>query len=205
MCHLSRIVSHEPFFGSLASLIACFVTHYLTHWLAMPRTSGLVLLYFVSRNQQCVKSVFVGLSTHLRRLQAFSACAVFDTNSPIFSAIWTLSFRRSLKELKKLVVARFSNQRTSFDSRLKWWVSSDFLKSLSNIFLCGWFSNLSSKCFFSLCFNLFNSGMWNAKVLKINTAVTARSFPVLIFLTITSWKFGTSVTRGNLGDPYILQ
>ena len=46
--------------------------------------------------------------------------------------------------------------------------------------------NYLSNFFFSICLNLFNSGMWNAKDSKINTILTGTGFPVLMnfFLTI---------------------
>ena len=75
-------------FGS-SQHITCFEQHCLTQWWTMPRTSGLILLYYVSRNRQYVKSVFVQLSTLFRRLHALSACAIWDTNFPMQGAIWT--------------------------------------------------------------------------------------------------------------------
>ena len=52
--------------------------------------------------------------------------------------------------------------------------------------------NESSNFFFSICFNLFDSGMWNARDSKINTMVTATSLPVLMnfVLTIIGFFFG---------------
>ena len=73
-----------------------FVIHHLAHLLTMQKTSGLVLLYHVSKNRQWVISVFVVLSIHCRRLHAFSAWAVYDTNLLKEGAIWTLSLRRCL-------------------------------------------------------------------------------------------------------------
>ena len=53
--------------------IPCFVVHCLTQWWTMPGTSGLVLLHYVSRNRQYVKTVFVRLLSvgcmHFPRVQ----------------------------------------------------------------------------------------------------------------------------------------
>ena len=73
-------------------------------------TAGLVLLSCVSTNRQHVKSVFVQLPTLFRRLYAFSAFAVYDTNFPIQSAVRALSFRRSLAELEDFGIAHLRNQ-----------------------------------------------------------------------------------------------
>ena len=59
------------------------------------------------KNRQYAKSVFVVLLIHCCKLQAFSACAVFDTTFPIQSAIWALYLRRSLEDF---VVTHFRNQ-----------------------------------------------------------------------------------------------
>ena len=161
--------------------ITCFVINYLTHCLTVHRTSGSVLLHYVSGNRQCVKFVFVVLSIHRRGLQAFSACTVYDTDFPKQSAIR----RRSLAEKISLLPISVIK---SFDSWLKWRSSLLFSQNPSaTVFLFGWFSN----CFinllnvFSICFNLFNSGMWNAKDSKINKLVTAPGFPVLMNFILT--------------------
>ena len=76
----------------------------------MQSTAGLVLLFYVSRFRQYAKSVFVELSTLFREVHAFSACAIYDTNFPIQSAIGTLYLRRSLVELENFGIAHFGNQ-----------------------------------------------------------------------------------------------
>ena len=112
LCHFSRIVSHGPFFGSLAFLNISRALWFII-WRIVWQCLGpwrVVLLYHVSWERQYVKSVLVELSTLFRRLHAFSACAVYDTSFPIQGAIWTLSLWRGLVELEDFGMSHLSNQ-----------------------------------------------------------------------------------------------
>ena len=173
--------------------IACFVIHCLTQWLTMPSTAGLVLLHYVSKDRQHVKSLFVEMSTLFRTLHAFSACAVFDTNFTIQSAIQTLSLRRGLVELEDCGIAHLSNQILRFLTEMV-----DLLRFLKvcqqkiPVWVIFKFFNWSSNCFFAICFHLFNSGMWNAWDFKIYTT-TAASLAVLMLFALTIMDFLGSV------------
>ena len=65
----------------------------------------------------------------------------------------------------------------SFDSSLKWLISSDFSKPVNNIFL-----------FLAIRFHLFNSGVWNAWDSKIFTT-TATGPPVLMNFVLAIFGF----------------
>ena len=194
--------------------IACFVVHCLTQWLAMPRTAGLVLLYCVSRNRQHVKSVFVEVSTLSRRLQAFSAFAVYDTNFPMHSAIRALSFRRRLAELEDFGIAHVSDQILWFFTEMVDLLS----KSFSNTFLFGWFPNcLINRLTVSLRFASTCStvecgmpGIRKSARLMLHVSLCSCFFALDFLESVTGGSsrlccgFGASVTRGNLGDWFTL-
>ena len=81
-----RKIWQWPFFSFLACSqhLTCFVIHCLTQGLTI---GELVLLYYVSRDRQNVKSVFVELPNRCPRA---ATCAENDTNFPIQGAIQTL-------------------------------------------------------------------------------------------------------------------
>ena len=159
-------------------------------------TLGLVLLYFVSRDRQHVTSVFVDLSTRIRRLHAFSACAIYDTNFPI---------RRSCR-------TRRSHDWNSW--------SPPISQSLSATLSClGDFSNCSnnrptvSLQFVSTCSTVECGmpGIRKSTRLQLQVSLClwtsfSRSSDFLESVISTSlWaccEFGTSVTRGSLGNWY---
>ena len=95
----------------------------------MPRTSGVILLFHVSKNRQYVKSVFVELSTLFRRLHFLHVQYTIPISQ--HGAIRTLSLR-SLADLEEVLPIPVIK---SFGSSLKWFISSDFSKSLVNMFL----------------------------------------------------------------------
>ena len=172
----------------------------------MPGTWWLVLLYDVSRNRQWVKYVFVQLSISFWWLHASSTCAVYDTYFPKCGAIWTLSIRRSLVELGDFVVAHFSNQ-------ILWFLTEvvDILRFLVV---------LQQHVPVWVIFELLNQMVELALFRFVSTCSTAEcgmpgirksthwSLPQLSLYWWTSFsrccEFGTSVTRGNLGDLCIL-
>ena len=196
--------------------ITCFVIHCVTQWLTMPGTAGLVLLSYLSRDRQHVKSVFVELSTLFRRLNAFSTCAVCDTNFPTQGAILTHSLRRGLVELEDFGIAHLSNQN--------FWFLSEMvdLKSLSATFSClGDFQIVQLIVLLFLCALFPPVQQWNVECLGFEIyTTTATGLPVLMLFALTiigflesvrgrsfrlCCEFGTIVTRGSLGDWCTLQ
>ena len=139
-----------------------------------------------------------------------------NTNFPIHSAIGALSFRRSLAELEDFGIARVSDQILWF------FIEMVDLLRLFKVFqqhILVWLIfklfDSSSNCFFAICVHLLNSGVWDAWDSKISTT-TATGLPVLMLFALDFLEsvtgsssrlccgFGTSVTRGNLGDWYTL-
>ena len=110
----------------------------------------------------------------------------------------------------------------SFDSWLKRLISSDFSKSFSNIFLFGWFSNcsinrLTVSLRFVFTFSTVECGMPGIRkstrlLLQVSlclwTSFSQSSDFLESVISTSFWsccEFGTSVTRGSLGDWYTLE